>query len=78
MRPYQNRAAVLLRLLRHGFLGLHGGRSARHVLAATALVEPFVGGGQVDIELFLVAVHESRSAGWEGGRDGLTGCWFYF
>jgi hypothetical protein len=32
----------------------------------------------VDIELFLVAVHESRSAGWEGGRDGLTGCWFYF
>jgi hypothetical protein len=51
-RSYQNRAAALLRLLRHGFLGLHGGRSARHVFSATALADPFLGGGQVDIELF--------------------------
>ena len=42
-------------------LDLHGGRSALHVRAATALAEPFRGAGQVVKESIHVAEHERRA-----------------
>jgi hypothetical protein len=40
---------------------MHGGRSALHVRAATALAEPFRGAGQVVKNSIYVAKHERRA-----------------